>query len=181
VSEIPLTDRLTQPATRTAALRNEFDRSFAQPPRLDTISEEDLLTVRVGDDVFAIRLSEIAGLHSDKKVTPVPGGDPALLGIAGFRGTIRSVYSVATLLGLPARAEPRWLAIVADAPIALAFEAIEYHVRVASDTIRPCDASAKEQPYARSFVPIQQLIRPILYLPSLLDAIRARTSTAAQR
>jgi purine-binding chemotaxis protein CheW len=161
-------------ATQAAVLRSGFDSAFAEPAQFDMTPMEDLLVIRIGDDVFAIRLSEISGLYVGRTVTRVPGGDPALLGIAGFRGTIQPVYSVATLLGRPTEASPRWLMIAAAAPIALAFDGFECHSRVASETIRPRDANAKDQPYARDFVPIQQFVRPILHLPSIFDAIRTQ-------
>lgn len=179
MSEIAVTDGLPRAAARAAVLRAAFDRSFAEPSRLDMNLMEDLLMVRAGDDVFAIRLSDIAGLYADKKITRVPGGDPALLGIAGFRGTIQPVYGLATLLGRPAEAAPRWLVIAAAAPIALAFDGFDGHLRVASETIRPTDASAKELPFARDFVPVQQFVRPILHLPSILDAIRTQRQAVA--
>ena len=179
MSEISVTDDRLRLATRAATLRAGFDRSFAEPAQLDMTATEDLLAVRVGDDVFAIRLSEIAGLYVGKKMTRVPGGDPALLGIAGFRGTIQPVYSLATLLGRPAEASPRWLVIAAAAPIAFAFGAFDRHLRVASATIRPRDVNAKDQPYARDFVPVQQFVRPILHLPSILDAIRTQRPAIA--
>jgi purine-binding chemotaxis protein CheW len=179
MSEAAATDDLSRLASRARVLRAGFDRSFAEPARIDATVEESLLAVRVGDEVFAIRLAEIAGLHAGKKVTRVPGADPALLGIAGFRGAIRPVYSLAALLGLPARPSPRWLVITAAAPVALAFDVFEQHLRVAPDAIRPRDASAKDQPYVRDFLCGQQLVRPILHLPSILDAIRMQRQAAA--
>ena len=165
--------------SRVSALRAAFDRSFAEPPRLDLTAMEDLLMVRVGDDVFAVRLSEIMGLYADKKITRVPGGDPALLGIAGFRGAIQPVYGLTILLGGRAEAAPRWLVIAAAAPVALAFDAFDGHVRVASETVRPREAGAKDQPYVRDFVPVQQFVRPILHLPSIVEAIGARRAAVA--
>jgi chemotaxis signal transduction protein len=179
MSEVSVTVGLSRLATRAAALRAAFDRSFAEPAQLEMTPMEDLLAVRVGDDVVAIRLSEIAGLYVGKKVTRVPGGDPALLGIAGFRGTIHPVYCIATLLGRPAAASPRWLVIAAAAPMALAFDGFERHLRVATETIRPRDVNAKDQPYARDFVLVQQFVRPILHLPSILDEIRTQRPVVA--
>ncbi len=179
MSEASVTDGLSPLAGRSAALRAGFDRSFAEPAQFDMTPMEDLVAVRVGDDVFAIRLSEIAGLYVGKKVTRVPGGDPALLGIAGFRGMIQPVYGIATLLGRPAEASPRWLVIAAAAPIALAFDEFERHLRVASDTIRPRDRSVKDQPCVRDFVPVRQFVRPILHLQSILDEIRAQRLAVA--
>jgi len=70
--------------SRAAALRQEFDRSFADPPLIDVAAKEDLLAIRLATQEFAIRLSEIAGLFADKKITPVPSANSALLGITGF-------------------------------------------------------------------------------------------------
>jgi len=172
VSELPVTDRLPPMAARAGALRDAFDRSFADLTPFDPLPKEDLVAIRIADDAFALRLSEIAGLYANKKVTRVPGGDPALLGIAVFRSTILPVYSVANLLGHAAKASPCWLVIASAAPIALAFDAFEHHLRVSLGTIRPRGASVEDRPFARDFVPTQGLVRPILHLPSILDAIR---------
>jgi chemotaxis signal transduction protein len=174
-----MTSDLSRLAGQAAVLRGGFHRSFAEPAEIDTAVEENLLTIRVGDDVFAIRLPEISGLHAGKTVTRVPGATPALAGIVGFRGTILPVYSLAVLLGFPATATPRWLVIAAAAPVALAFDAFEHHLRVAPDAIRPRDVSAKDQPFVRDFVPIQQFVRPILHLPSILDAIGKQSPAMA--
>jgi chemotaxis signal transduction protein len=179
MNEAPVTHDPRRLAARAEALRAGFDHSFAEPAKMDATVKEDFLAVRVGEDVFAIRLAEISGLHAGKKLTRVPGADPALLGIAGFRGAIQPVYSLAALLGLPAMAAPRWLVMSAAAPVALAFDTFEHHLRVAPDAIRPRDANAKDQPYIRDFVCEQQMVRPILHLPSILDAIRMRTPAAA--
>lgn len=176
---VPVADSPSRATTQAAALRAAFDRSFVEPAQLEMTSMEDLLAVRAGDEVVAIRLSEIAGLYVDKKVTRVPGGDPALLGIAGFRGMIQPVYCIATLLGCPTVTAPRWLVIAAAAPVALAFDGFERQMRVAAEAIRPRDVSADDRPYARGFVPVQQFVRPILHLPSLLDEIRSQRPAVA--
>jgi chemotaxis signal transduction protein len=181
MSDIPMTVGPSRLVTRAAALHAAFDRSFAEPHQLEMTRMVDLLAVRVGDDVVAIRLSEIAGLYVGKKLTRVPGGDTALLGLTSFRGTIQPVYCIATLLGRTAAASPRWLAMAAGAPIALAFDGLERHWRVAADTIRPRDMNATDQPYARDFVPVQQRVRPILHLSSILDEIRAQRPTVVPR
>jgi chemotaxis signal transduction protein len=176
MSEGPETAGLSRLSTRAAVLRATFDRSFAELAQPEMARMEDLLAVRVGGDVVAIRLSEIAGLYVGKQVTRVPGGDPALLGIAGFRGMVQPVYCIATLLGRSVVASPRWLVTAAAAPIALAFDGFERHLRVAAETIRAREVNAKDHPYARGFVPVQQIVRPILHLPSILDEIRKQRS-----
>jgi hypothetical protein len=47
---------------RAAQLRETFDRSFVEPARLGMASVEHLLSIRIGADLFAIRLFEIVGL-----------------------------------------------------------------------------------------------------------------------
>ncbi len=86
--------RLTE---RAAELRSAFDRGFAAPLRVDTAAKQELLAIRVGAEPYVVRLSEISGLFADKKITRVPGGAAALLGIAGFprrhRAGLRSAHS----------------------------------------------------------------------------------------
>jgi chemotaxis signal transduction protein len=152
-----------------AALRQEFDRSFADPALIDVAAKEDLLAIRLATQEFAIRLSEIAGLFADKKITPVPSANSALLGMAGFRGAIMPVYDLQSLLGLTA-GRSRWLVIAADAPVAFAFEIFERQLRVSPQAITPQKEHAK-QSFARDFVRAGNILRPIIQLSSVLDAI----------
>ena len=96
---------------RAAELRSAFDGGFAEPIVLDATVKADLLAIRVGAEACALRLNEISGLLVDKKITRVPGGAPALLGIAGFRGAIMPVFNLQSLLGRSTAATPRWLVI----------------------------------------------------------------------
>jgi chemotaxis signal transduction protein len=168
-----MSETLSGITARAAQLRLAFDASFAEPVRLDTTLKEDLLAVRIGKQAFAIRLSEITGLFAGKKVTPVPGGHPALCGIAGFRGAIVPVYDLQILLGHPGTATPRWLVIAAAAPVALAFAVFEGQLRVARDAILPQPSSPEFRGYARELVRTPDFVGPIMHLPSVLDAIKA--------
>ena len=108
-----------------------FDRAFAAPLRADAAAKHDLLAIRVGARTLRHALSEIAGLFADRKITRVPGSNAALLGIAGFRGAIVPVYSLPDAArAFRQRSAPRWLVIAAAAPVALAFDAFEGHLRV---------------------------------------------------
>lgn len=161
---------------RSAELRLAFDRAFAEPRRIDTKTEEDLLAIRVGTQAYAMRLSEITGLFADKRITQVPGSEAALLGIAGFRGVIVPVYCLQSLLGLDhaAAQTPRWLVMAKAAPLALAFEAFEGQLRVPPDTILPHQSRAGLPSYAREFVRMQDLTRPILHLSSVLVVVKTQ-------
>ena len=163
--------RLTE---RAAELRLAFDRGFAAPLRLDTAARQELLAIRIGAEPYVIRLSEISGLFAEKTITRVPGSAAALLGIAGFRGAIVPVYGLRTLLGHAGAQTPRWLVIAAAAQVALAFEAFDGQLRVASDAVRPRQSGAEMPSYAREFIRTRDVVHPVLHLPSVLDAI-ART------
>jgi chemotaxis signal transduction protein len=159
-------------ARRAAVLRHEFDRSFAAPSFASKSAIEDLLAIRLGAHDFALRLSEIAGLFADKKITPVPGGGVALLGIAGFRRSIVPVYDLRKLMGIPGSSAPRWLVIAAVSPVALAFETFEGQLRVSLDAIAAEHAQTKAHNHTQGFVQSDKILRPIIHLPSLLHAIK---------
>jgi chemotaxis signal transduction protein len=167
----PMTDSALRLAERAAALRTDFDRSFAAPPRVDTATKLDLLAVRVGGEPCAIRLSDIAGLFADRRVTRIPGSNAALLGIAGFRGAVLPVYTLHALLGHPGTQTPRWLVIAAAAPVALAFDAFEGHLRTAADGLLP--QQSKMRGCTREFIRAADVIRSVLHLPSVIEALGA--------
>jgi chemotaxis signal transduction protein len=164
---------------RAAALRLAFDRSFADPVRTDAAATQALLAIRVGVEPYAMRLSEIAGLFAGKKITQVPCGDAALIGIAGFRGAIVPVYSLAALLGHSSAQTPRWLAMAAAAPVAVAFEAFEGQLLASADAILAAQSRGEMRSCVREFVRTQNFSGPVMHLPSVLDAIKARRGEAA--
>jgi chemotaxis signal transduction protein len=169
---------LPRASERAAALRLAFDRGFAEPLRPGTDLSEALIAIRVGGERYAMRLGEIAGLFADKKVTPVPGGDASLIGIAGFRGAIVPVYGLAALLGQASAQRPRWLVIASAAPVALAFEAFEAQLSVPPDAILPAQSGSKARSCIRDFVRASHFSGPVIHLPSVLDAIKSRRGEA---
>jgi purine-binding chemotaxis protein CheW len=174
-----MSDAMSSISERAGELRREFDRAFAEPIRLETAVQEDLLGIRVGEQPYAMRLSEIAGLHAGKKITRVPGGNAALCGIAGFRGALLPVYDLHVLLGHSGAQAPRWLVVASTAPVALAFDGFAGQLRVTRDAIVPQSARPGMPGYAREVVRTQNFIGPILHLPSLLEAIKALRTQAA--
>jgi purine-binding chemotaxis protein CheW len=156
---------------RAQAMRREFDHAFAAPVQFDKTVKEPLLAIRAGGQPCAIRLSSISGLFADKKVTPVPGGHPALRGIAGFRGTILPVYDLPHLLGLSGAPSSRWLVVAKAAPIALAFDVFEAQLLVRPDAIVAQATQSELKNVARDFLRTPEFSGPILHLPSVLDAI----------
>ncbi len=174
-----MTEAPSRFAERAAALRAAFDRSFAEPARPDPTPMTDLLAFRAGTRAYALHLAEISGLFADKKITRVPGHAPGLLGIVGFRGALVPVYSIAASLGHAASEIPRWLVVAAAAPIAFAFEAFEFHVRVARAAILPRGAGDHASQYVQEFVRARDLVRPIVRLTAILDATKTETPESA--
>jgi purine-binding chemotaxis protein CheW len=167
-----LMDAVSQIGRRAAQLRRNFDSSFANPRSAESETRQDLLAIRLGTKKFAIRLSEIAGLYADKKITPVPGAAAGMLGIAGFRGSILPVYDLQVLLDLSGGSALRWLIVAAGAPVAFSFEAFDEQLRVSPGAIKRERGRAKSG-FTREFTQTDGVLRPIIQLSSVLDAITA--------
>ncbi len=162
--------------SRAETLRLSFDRSFAEPVCFDTPSRRDLIAIRSGTETCAIQLSEISGLFVDKKVTYVPGNMSALLGIAGFRRAIVPVYNLTTLLGHDSADIPRWLVTLAKAPIALAFDSFEGHLRIDTCAQDSQSGDGSGRQFVREIVRTQDGVRSILDLDAVLNAINDENS-----
>lgn len=159
-------------------LKRDFDRAFAEPMRPPPPQTLDLLRVRLGGDPWAVPLTDMAGLHSGKRITPVPGRAPALLGLAGFRGALAAVYDLPALIGLAPLSAARWLLLAQERPVAFAFGELEGHLRVEIGTILPLGSEGVTA-WTRGFIEDGKLNRPILHLPALLARL-ARTNQTPQ-
>lgn len=155
-------------AHRASELRDEFDISFSQPPLGRLPKCEELIAIRAGGARFALRISEIAGLHADKKITPVAGVHAALLGLAAFRGVIVPIYDVGILLGGNHCERPRWLVLAAAEAVGVAFEEFEGRFEASSDAIKAPQAAAAKPEVMPQFVRSDEGVRPIIHLSSLV-------------
>jgi chemotaxis signal transduction protein len=162
---------------RAAALRREFDESFARPlagaaPRCDHV-----LAIQVAGRPYAIRLEEVAGLHTGWTVLPVPGPDADLLGVAGLRGVLVPVFDLASLLGLAGSERPRWTALATGpTPVAFAFDALDGHLQVPPDQA-PADRRAGG--YVGGVVRVAGRAWTVLSLADLIAAVRARRTAGS--
>ncbi|MCC6998989.1 MAG: chemotaxis protein CheW [Deltaproteobacteria bacterium] len=167
-------------ARRADGLRAQFDAGFAVAHRAAPAAFTEVLTLRAGGVVYALRVAHIGALHADRQLTPLPGPIPELLGLAGVRGDLVPVYDLGALLGHAAASSPRWLVVSADARVGLAFEAFEAHLRVAPPG--PAEGAA-ERTHVREVVMTPAGARPVVDVPSLCEAIvrRAAATTKAER
>jgi chemotaxis signal transduction protein len=175
---------MTAPTGTAAALREAFDRSFADSGQAATTQsiDESFLGIRVAEDPFALRLSEIAGLYLDRQIMPLPSPVRELLGISGFRGALAPVYHLGLLLGYPAGPPCRWLAVVrGDCLVALAFDLFETHLRIPADQVAPADGAGTAG-LVQGLIAAPRPVRPIVDVSSVMQAIARRVadSTSAR-
>lgn len=158
-------------ARRAASLRDSFDRSFAAALQDGAPEVEDFLAIRVEDAPYAIRLADIAALAASPGITAIPGQPAALLGLAGFRDAILPVYALAALLGHGIAEPPRWL--LRAPQVAFACSRLDGHLRLPAGLILPQPAATPARRHVRGFLQTDDLIRPVLDMASLLEAVRA--------
>jgi chemotaxis signal transduction protein len=165
------------PVTAKAAeLRNAFDRARALP-FLSEVRErsENLLVLRVSGDAFAIRLGEISGLATDRKIVAFPSPIPELLGVAAIRSRLVSVYSLAALLGYSAPAtQGRWLVLCGtEEPVGLAISDFEGYVRVPLSQVYAAEQK-DESLHVRHVVRTADTVRDVVSIPHIIEIIQRR-------
>lgn len=163
---------------RLLDLRESFDRAFSEPVAEQAPPTVALLTIRIGREAFALRLSEIAALHADRTITAVPSDHAELLGIAGVRGGVVAVFDLASLLELPRSESPRWLVLAKGAPLAFAFTSFEGQLRVSADELARADAGRDGR--ARDIVQKDGVALPVIDLGALVEALASRGGTKGE-
>lgn len=179
--------RVEEPGNSTAeSLRRSFDATFAAPPELAPDAFEAVLAIRIARHPYAIRLSEIAGLHVDRILVEVPGPFPELLGIAAVRGMLTPVYDLALLLGHAQAARGRWFVVArAPHPVALAFSDFETHLRLSTAALVGTAERGADSPpgtaaaHVRGSVQADGLLRPLLDVAAVVATIEGRIRTHA--
>ena len=119
---------------RVQALRDAFDRTFAEAPTGGTQRGAVALAIRIGDDAYALPLApHVGSVVKAPRIVPLPGGGTHQLGVAGVRGALAIVFSLAELLGYARSSEAAWLAtLTGNASAALAFDGIEGQIDLAA-------------------------------------------------
>ncbi|HEY2848257.1 MAG TPA: chemotaxis protein CheW [Gemmatimonadaceae bacterium] len=162
---------------RVAELREAFDLSFSRTPAVHAEAAERLLTMRIGGERYALRLNSVSGLVAGKRISWVPSPVPELLGIAGFRGTVRPVYDLAMLLGHPRASAPRWIVLTEPELIGLAFEGFDGFVSVSpqSAMTRVRDGSGASRLHVNVFMESDGTY-PIVDITSVITSIARKTA-----
>lgn len=121
---------------RARDLRTAFDAAFSRPPPEPQPGAIDLLRIHVGADRYVVAMSEVAAVHVDRHVCPVPSAAPALLGLVAVRSAIVPLYDLRAILGITATGVPRWCLVARAASAAFAFDAFEGLERVSPAQVR---------------------------------------------
>jgi CheW-like domain. len=163
--------------SKAAELRQAFDLSFALPPPQASQEVEDLLTIRVAGDPYAIRLRDIAGIVAGRRVVPVPAVTLDLLGLAGIRGDVLSVFGLASILGYgQAPGSPRWMILCgAEEPIALAFSDFEGYLRLPKSSLHADENLRTTRQYVNQVASTEAGARVVISIPLVVATIRNRT------
>lgn len=158
------------------ALRQAFDRSFSEAPATGDGAKERLLAIRIDGHRYALRLDEIAGLASRRKIVPIPSAMPQLLGLSGNRGTILPVYDLAALMGHEGRrTETRWLVFAhgRHEDVGLSCFSLEGYLELPRSEIRPRESpsSAPARRHVHHTVRSSDGPRSVIDLSSLVAAL----------
>jgi chemotaxis signal transduction protein len=144
-----VTSAEVDPVNRARELRDAFDRSFAEPLAAPDSGgrAETFLLVLVDGRHYAIRASELRGIHRGRKITPLPTAAPALLGLVGIRSQLIPTYTLAALLGSSGDASGHeWLATCEQDGfiVALAFDGFLGSVRIGAADVHALEGEPKE-------------------------------------
>lgn len=159
-------------STTAEQLRREFDLSFAQPYPVSADSE-DLIGIRVGSAPFAVRLIGLTGVVSDRRITALPEAPAELLGIIGFRANIVPLYDLRFWFAEKTSDIPRWF-LLARGSFGFAFDEVQGSLRVPRTAFLPVKPGEAPSPYIHEFVRTGDMVRPVIDIMALLQAIQAR-------
>ena len=168
---------LSPTTTKVEEVRRVFDQARSAPFSSGTEEQtEDLLAIRVSRNAYAIRVSEISGLATDRKIVAFPSPIPELLGVAGIRGALVPVYSLAILLGHNAETEgTRWLALCGtEDPVALVFSDFEGYVRVPLTQLYAAEQEDAARTHAQHVVRATDMVRAVVSIPLVRKTIQRR-------
>ncbi len=163
-------------AERAAAMRRAFDATFAEL-RLEPVETRGFLILRVAAERYAVALADVASVHADRRVVPVPTARAELLGVASFRGALAPVYDLGLFLGAPRVDAPRWLLLLrAPELVGLAFDGLDAHLRLDAARVVPGTGRARS-PLLRGVLRTDEAAIPLLDTASLLAAVKADSGT----
>jgi chemotaxis signal transduction protein len=150
-----------------------------EEPRVDEPSHdvpmESLLVVRAGGHLFALPLDLIQEVLPARQITPVPGADAAVAGIANVRGRVIAVVDLAAALRLTATGlGPEHRLLVLDhrgRQIGIGVVDVVRIARLPADQIAPPAADRTSVTWLRGSVSLQPEAIDVVDTDRLLDSV----------
>jgi chemotaxis signal transduction protein len=170
----------TDVALKFDDLKRAFDLTFQQPLVKRGHELVHLLIVRIGTARFALKVADLAGLARAQTVVPLPGADAGLLGVAGLKGRMVAVYSLAAMIGCPelSTEQNRWMVLCrCEKEIALAFTAVTGTMMVPRAELSPVSPGAP--PHATDAAGSGSSQLWLLNVSSIAENIVRKTGAAA--
>ncbi|MBI2518517.1 MAG: chemotaxis protein CheW [Opitutae bacterium] len=130
-------------SVRVHDLRAEFDATFVRPIPPSPPAASALLLLCAGGERIAVKRDETTGLVRADNVVPTPSRSPGFVGLAGIRGELYPVWSLAGLLGrepCPVEGDTGWLVLAAarpGVPCAFACETFDHMAFISAQDIAP--------------------------------------------
>jgi len=172
-------------STKARELRRTFDESFAVPPPPPAPPTVALLLVRVAGELLAIRRTDMTGFTRGENLALVPSGTPAFLGLAGLRGGLYPVWSLAGLLGrpLPPAGSSCWLVLAETrgAPCGFACELFEKMIFVPAASVTGSARHDASAGFISAMAPWESALVPVVDLPALQAHIWKRKEAMHSR
>lgn len=173
-------------SAKARELRQAFDAAFAVPPPPPDPPTVALLLVRAGGELLAVKRAEMTGFVRGEAIALTPGRSPAFLGLAGLRGGLYPVWSLAGLLGRPpARAGAAcWLILAearGEAPCAFACEAFEKMIFAPEAAVAAPARRDAPTGLAQAVVQSGSALAPVVDLPALQADIWKRIESTQPR
>lgn len=166
----------TGPSQNATVLRRAFDESFAALVPPAKVIGAELLLVRVQSIDLAVRASEVGAVSRCPRLTLLPSRCPSVVGLAGLRGGLVVVHSLADLIGEPRGKldERAFLLLCAgDSSVGLLADELLGHMQVEPDRIHAEPGSGS---WASAIVSLDSARHPLASIPALLAAIRQASS-----
>jgi chemotaxis signal transduction protein len=153
-------------------LRRAFDEAFTRAPEERASDDEDVLAVRLGNDPYAIRLIDIAGVHLGQKVVPLPSPMSELSGVAALRGVLVPIYDLAALLGYPATSGQRGFVLArVQRPVGFACGVPERLVRLPRSAFAGAADAQEQRPHLSGLVRVYDTLRPVIDIASIVQTV----------
>lgn len=170
-------------SAKARELRQAFDATFAIPPPPPNPPTAALLLVRAGGELVALRRAEMTGFVRGDAIALTPGRSPTFAGLAGLRGGLYPVWSLAGLLGRPSvpAGAGCWLVLAEGKGIPCAFscEGLEKMIFVPEAAIARRDGLTRS---TQGVVEWNSTLVPVVDLPALqADIWKRKESTQPRR